>query len=261
MWDDSGRTMWGVAAAISVAFSLATLIPANSAPTPAGCCIDASGCSVTRAPSCNGSFSSGQVCSGGMNSTCVDPVLGCCETGRAECAGEPCFELSLCSDNVSELDCLLGGGEFSENAECSDVENATINSPEGSFGRCVPIEVPETATATPSSTPTVTPTSTATATSTPTNTKIPDGVSCVDPLDCASGNCVDDVCCESACDGPGQSCNLAGLEGACLGPETMAPVASNRILPLLVAVLAALGVVTVARRRDLGNSVRSLFHL
>jgi hypothetical protein len=34
---------------------------------------------------------------------------------------------------------------------------------------------------------------------------------------CASGNCVDSVCCESAtCTGPCQSCNVAGSEGSCL---------------------------------------------
>jgi MYXO-CTERM domain-containing protein len=37
---------------------------------------------------------------------------------------------------------------------------------------------------------------------------------------CASGNCVDGVCCESAsCTGPCQSCNVSGKEGSCIAAQ------------------------------------------
>ena len=41
----------------------------------------------------------------------------------------------------------------------------------------------------------------------------PDGSDCNDPTDCLSGNCVEDVCCDTACDQPGEICNLAGDRG------------------------------------------------
>ncbi len=45
------------------------------------------------------------------------------------------------------------------------------------------------------------------------------GNSCTDPAACGSGHCVDDVCCESACDGTCESCDA---DGACVpvsGPD------------------------------------------
>jgi len=41
------------------------------------------------------------------------------------------------------------------------------------------------------------------------------GSPCSIPGDCASGHCVDDVCCNSACGGLCQRCDLTGSEGAC----------------------------------------------
>ncbi|HZO14170.1 MAG TPA: hypothetical protein VFB62_12950 [Polyangiaceae bacterium] len=41
------------------------------------------------------------------------------------------------------------------------------------------------------------------------------GEPCTSSEVCASGNCADGVCCESACDGVCESCNLAGREGTC----------------------------------------------
>lgn len=41
------------------------------------------------------------------------------------------------------------------------------------------------------------------------------GVTCMAPTDCISGNCVDGVCCDTACDGVCESCSLPGLVGAC----------------------------------------------
>jgi hypothetical protein len=41
------------------------------------------------------------------------------------------------------------------------------------------------------------------------------GASCATASACKSGQCVDDRCCDSACDGVCQACNLAGSEGRC----------------------------------------------
>ena len=42
------------------------------------------------------------------------------------------------------------------------------------------------------------------------------GQSCADPSDCESNQCVDGVCCESACAGPCRSCALSGSPGQCV---------------------------------------------
>jgi hypothetical protein len=44
----------------------------------------------------------------------------------------------------------------------------------------------------------------------------------MNPGQCLSMNCVDQVCCDSACTLPDHACNLPGREGTCL-PITAAP--------------------------------------
>ena len=48
----------------------------------------------------------------------------------------------------------------------------------------------------------------------PLNTK-QNGEACAAGTECISGNCVDDVCCDSGCGGACQHCALSGLEGNC----------------------------------------------
>ena len=48
----------------------------------------------------------------------------------------------------------------------------------------------------------------------PLNTK-QNGEACAAGTECISGNCIDDVCCDSACGGACQHCALTGLEGNC----------------------------------------------
>jgi N-acetylneuraminic acid mutarotase len=49
--------------------------------------------------------------------------------------------------------------------------------------------------------------------------KLPDGSPCAAPNECLSGNCIDDVCCDSACDGLCSACTAAkkgaGDDGVC----------------------------------------------
>jgi len=109
---------------------------------------------------------------------------------------------------------------------------------------CTPANVPTT---TPSSTPTSTPSST--PSSTPTFTPIPNGGDCVDPTGCASGNCVDDVCCETICDGPTESCDVEGLRGTCVESAASAPATSGAALLAGLLTLSMIGFFTIRTRR------------
>ena len=118
----------------------------------------------------------------------------------------------------------------------------------GSFcAICPPTRTP---TVTPTSTPTSTPTNTATPTptATPTITGMPGGA-CTDPSQCSSGFCVDRVCCETACDGPAEACNVSG-NGVCTSLAATAPAMSGRGSLLAALLLAATGLWAIARRRS-----------
>jgi hypothetical protein len=97
--------------------------------------------------------------------------------------------------------------------------------------------------------PTQTPTPTATAT--PTRTPLPDGAGCSAGPDCASTFCVDGVCCNSACDQPGEACDIPGRQGICAVPAP-APALSSGALAAAVALLLAIGALALraTRRRD-----------
>jgi hypothetical protein len=73
------------------------------------------------------------------------------------------------------------------------------------------------------------------------------GFPCLSPSQCDSGFCVDGVCCASACDQPGQICNLPGSEGACISP-TQAPVMSFPLQWLAAALVALITIFRFRRR-------------
>ncbi len=76
----------------------------------------------------------------------------------------------------------------------------------------------------------------------------PDGAMCTDPSDCLSGNCVDDVCCNSPCDGPNASCDVPGREGTCVN-RAPAPALSGAGLLAAAALLAGLGGLGLLRHK------------
>jgi hypothetical protein len=76
---------------------------------------------------------------------------------------------------------------------------------------------------------------------------VPDGGACAAPIECESGFCVDSVCCETACAGPLQRCDLPGREGTCVATSAPAPALSP--LALAVAALALVAVAALAPRR------------
>jgi len=67
------------------------------------------------------------------------------------------------------------------------------------------------------------------------------------PGQCLSMHCVDGVCCDTACDGPDQICNLPGREGTCL-PITAAPAPALTGAGKLVGVAVLLLVAAVGIR-------------
>ena len=76
------------------------------------------------------------------------------------------------------------------------------------------------------------------------------GQSCMDPMDCNSGNCVQDVCCDSPCDLPNQSCNVPGRAGECLTlAPAPAPALSGTGLLIGALLLAGVGTVGLIRKR------------
>jgi hypothetical protein len=69
------------------------------------------------------------------------------------------------------------------------------------------------------------------------------GEPCSDSTDCLSGNCVDDVCCNTACEGADEECGVAGQEGICQSLRRAAPVplVSGAGLAIAGLVLIAIG--------------------
>lgn len=103
-----------------------------------------------------------------------------------------------------------------------------------------------TATSTATASVTATPTVTGTATATPLR---PDGADCSAPPQCASGFCVDGVCCESACEQPNHSCDAPGRAGQCVDTSPApAPAASHPGLLGGLAALLAIAYLTLRRR-------------
>ncbi|HSQ00330.1 MAG TPA: hypothetical protein VL049_24180 [Candidatus Dormibacteraeota bacterium] len=104
----------------------------------------------------------------------------------------------------------------------------------------------------PTFTPTQTVTATPTATPTATNTRFPNGAACASPSDCNSAFCVEGVCCNAACTGPLERCNLPGQVGTCTSASAPAPALTSRALGLALAVLGALAAVALRRRAGSG---------
>jgi hypothetical protein len=62
--------------------------------------------------------------------------------------------------------------------------------------------------------------------------------------------CVDGVCCDTACDGPDETCDLPGREGVCLPlVAAPAPTLSRAALLAALAMLIAIAGVAIRFRR------------
>ena len=110
--------------------------------------------------------------------------------------------------------------------------------------------VTSTATASPSATITAVPSVTRTGTATATPSRQPTGAACTSPDQCQSEFCVDGVCCDTACDGPGQRCDLPGREGQCLSvAPAAAPALSAWSILAAVLTLICLGAAGLQRAK------------
>lgn len=197
-------------------------------------------CGQAQGPSCGGSCAPGQQCvvNASNTSLCVCETLGCCELGYQDAIAAAAS--GSCTNSTAST-CPYGSmflaGEVCLNNSCATNTPTPTNTPTNT----------PTPTDTPTETPTATPTNT--PTSTPTNTPVPDGGSCTDPSDCQSGNCVRNVCCDTECNLPGQSCAEPGSIGTCTEVPAPAPAASRGGLLLIVCALIAIGGFAVVRRR------------
>ena len=120
-------------------------------------------------------------------------------------------------------------------------------------GICDPTHTPtETATATATATATRDGDSDATtATPTQTATPVPQGGACTQASQCdPSLFCSRQVCCDTLCNLPGESCALPGQVGTCGAiPPAPAPAASQGGLLVMLGALIAVGCATLALRR------------
>jgi hypothetical protein len=107
-----------------------------------------------------------------------------------------------------------------------------------------------TSTATRTATRTATETRTPTATLTPTTTPSPqpNGALCGGSGQCTSTFCVDGVCCDTACDSPGESCSVTGNRGTCTTVSSAAaPAMSEWSLIATAILLLGAGVAVLVR--------------
>jgi hypothetical protein len=166
--------------------------------------------------------------------TCFDEVANC--TGLADnCSGNFCAQQT--------------GSGFCNSPTPTTTATATATGTSTATGTVTHTGT-HTATATNTATSTATATTTATATNTPTatptNTGIPQGGDCITPSQCATGFCVDGVCCNAACNPSFGRCDLPGQRGTCAGISP-APTLEPRALAAAAALL--IGVAAFALRR------------
>jgi hypothetical protein len=76
---------------------------------------------------------------------------------------------------------------------------------------------------------------------------VPQGGECESPSQCASGFCVEGVCCNRECSEPFEACNRSGSRGTCTSLTAAAPLLSFGWLPVLTLLLA--GVALLGFRR------------
>jgi hypothetical protein len=72
------------------------------------------------------------------------------------------------------------------------------------------------------------------------------GESCGGAFQCASGFCVEGACCNRACDGPAETCNVPGRVGTCV-EAAATPLLSGRAVLFIVCLLAAIGLFGLRR--------------
>ncbi len=182
----------------------------------------------------NSTFSRCECNPGFAGDSCSDRTGACCGGGGAtDCASAPGSAAGCAAVNCREstqLDCIGGGAAYrGDGTNCSP-------------GICDP--------ATPTATATATATVTATATATQTQTPVAQGGDCTDASQCATGLfCSDAVCCDTACAGSGQDCDIPGQAGTCVTAPAQAPTASGYSLAAMLGLLVLTGLLGIRAAR------------
>ena len=184
-------------------------------------------------PSCAGACPTGQICqSSGMQDSCECVVFDC--GGSFPVCDGPCPVGQVCES--------VAAGCFCSSPTATATATGTA-----------------TSTATATGTATSTATDTPTATATDTATSVPQGGVCASPSECAPGQfCSSGVCCNEECSEAGFSCALPGQAGTCSEIVAAAPATGGRGLAVAVAMLAAIGILALVRRRASLSSFLSL---
>jgi len=220
------RAAWARRAALALA-AVSMLLPAMPQMAEAVCCVCEG---VTTMDGCAAFGLDCDVCSlqcatvGGTVRACCDAVTDC-GAGVADTCGSSgaCYQTAV-------------GPGFCDGT-CTD---------------SLPPSPTATVTITPTETLTVTPTVTGTGTPslTPSTTPTPqpNGSSCAIPGQCSSTFCADGVCCDTACTGPLEQCDLPGQAGTCASTAAGAPALTPWGLLAAAAVLAGVAGLTLRRR-------------
>lgn len=150
------------------------------------------------------------------------------------CTGpQVCFSVDECTPSCQDFACPSGATTFPDPAVCGQGS--------GPPSECTVIDPP-----------TPTPTATATATPTSTPTPVQQGGACSDASQCTAGLfCSDGTCCDTACTGAGESCDVPGQEGTCVTVPAGAPAASNTGLLAMIGALFLIAFVALRARRHL----------
>ncbi len=172
-----------------------------------GTCTAVTGAPLGGRGACMGTGTCGGACNGTLRTACTYPTAtttcaaGTCTAGSATSAGT-CNGSGACSAGTVSACAPYVCGATACRTDCAtDADCTTGNYCNGSM-RCVPLQAP--------------------------------GATCDRVGACASGNCVDGVCCTTACDGQCEACNVTGSVGTCAA-STGAPVGAIAWAPARAA--------------------------
>ncbi len=220
----------------------------------------APGCGVAECDTDNPGGNTDGLCAsfcanGGSCITCghVFVASGQCASGTGPCVADTATATAAPTDTPTQTPTDTPTGTVTDTPTATPTASPTdTSSPTNTpthMGTATPSQTPThtgTVTHTPTVTPTLTPSQTPTVTPTP--TLVPQGGACATPAQCSTGFCVDSVCCDTACTGPAENCNLPNQSGTC----ALAPAAAPTLTPwgILIAgvLLLGIGAFTLQRR-------------
>jgi hypothetical protein len=176
----------------------------------------------------------------------VASANGCGSPGEACCAHIACRFPSVCAGGVCS-ECGISATCSDNGQPCTAADKSKCENPATAICDGAPVCTPTT---TPTNTATASQTATPTATPTVTPTRIPQGGACTAASQCSTGFCADAVCCDTACMGLQQRCDVPGKRGVCTSTTAPAPAMSQSGLLAGLALLLGFGVYATWRRQS-----------